>query len=325
MIYAISTTPVSFGRENPKRISLQQCCSVVHLFLLAFASLFAGNQAAAKSPSLDDLLRDWKVMDARLSPNGDYLAITVPNKEGKIILGIIPIADPKALQTVGVRGPGEMVDAFDWVSPSRIVFSVARKVGGAQLKPQATGELWAVNADGSNLLVLNSWRGDSKTDSRLNKNTAQRTFAFVLDTLRSDDEHILMYTTPVEVGGDGAHAVLYRVNVVKGSRKRIGFGPLRNAQFLADAAGQVRVAYGYDLDNTTKIYTRPSDAAEWTLMHDQNSDGFAAYPIAFAGDDQHVYVERDYAQGPDALMRLSLGDGTTSSFLRDALSDPLQY
>jgi dipeptidyl aminopeptidase/acylaminoacyl peptidase len=302
-------------------------CRQLACLLLVFGTnaAIAADAAPAKAPTLADLIRKWQVRDAKLSPGGDYLAVTLPTKDDKIILGILPIANPQALQTVGVSGPGEMVDRFEWVSPQRLVMTIAKQVGGAQLAPFSTGEVWAVNADGSRLVVLNSWRGEIKGDSRLNKNTSQQTFAFVLDTLPADDENILMYTTPIESGDDGAFSTIYRVDVNSGARVRLGNGPIRNADFLVDQKGQVRVAYGIDTNRRTKIYTRPSNDDEWKLTLDEATEGLASMPIGFAGDDEHIYIQREESKGPDALYRLSLKDGSRNQILRHPLSDPLRY
>ncbi|MDZ4812964.1 MAG: S9 family peptidase [Pseudomonadota bacterium] len=295
------------------------------LLLAAVATTaFAEAPATPKPHTLDELLRKWEIIDAKLSPNGDYLAVTLPGKDEKVVLGIFPIASPKDIHVIGMRERGEMVDEFEWVSSERVVLSLAKQVGGSQLEPLSTGELWAVNADGSHFKVLHSWRGEQQTGTRLNKTQSQSTFAMLLDTLPNDDDNILIYTTPIESGKDGAYSTVFRLNVNNGSRSSLGRAPMRNADFLVDSKGQARVAYGQDNELRSKIYARTGNGEEWKLVVDQATDGQHSRPISFVGDSESIYVQRTEKTGPDVVYSLSLTNGKWTEVIRDAVSDPLE-
>ncbi len=297
------------------------------LFLVAAFVANAADPAPASKPhTLDDLLKAWEIEDAALSPDGDYLAVTLPIEGGKVILGIFPVGKPNDLKLIRVPEPGEMIGNFQWVSPKRLVITIAKQLGGAQLLPYSTGEIWAVNADGGGFKVLHTWRGDMQTGTHLNQTQSLNTFAFVLDTLVDDDENILIYTRPiVESTKEGAYFDLFRLNVNSGSRTKIGRAPLRDAQFLVDDKGQIRVAYGTDKNLSTKVYTRTANGEDWKLSIDQASDGLGSSPVSFAGDNENIYVQREEKTGPDSLYRMSLADGSMTKVLADAVSDPLAY
>ncbi len=184
------------------------------LMLSAVVGHAADPAAESKPHTLDDLLRSWEIRDARLSPDGDYLAVTIPRAGGKLILGVFPIGRPSEAKLIQVPTPGEMIGGFTWVSPKRLVISIAKQFGGAQMQPYSTGELWAVNADGGEFKVLHTWRGDMQTGTKLNQTQSLNTFAYLLDGLRDDDDHVLIYTAPiVENAQSGVFHELYRLNV----------------------------------------------------------------------------------------------------------------
>lgn len=298
----------------------------VGLVLFSGVALAADLPAESKPHTLDDLLRQWEIRDARLSPDGDYLAVTMPREGGKLILGVFPIGRPKEAKLIQVPTPGEMIGGFEWVSSKRLVITIAKQFGGNQLSPYSTGEIWAVNADGGGFKVLHTWRGDVQTGTKLNHTQSLNSFAFLLDTLKDDDDNVLIYTQPiVENAQEGAFYELYRLNVNSGAHNKIGRAPMRSASFLVDIKGNVRVAYGADSKLNTKVYTRAAEGGDWKLVVDQVSDHLGSWPVGFAGDLDTIYVQREESSGPDSLYRMALADGKLTRVLRDPVSSPQGY
>ena len=293
--------------------------------VVALCTHGAAAQTAARPHTLDDLLRDWDIQDAQLSPNGDYLAVTVPIKDNKVILSVFPLARPSEVRTIGVGESGEMIGEFQWAAPDRLVYSILKRRGGYRIEPFRTGEVMAINADGTGFKVLHSWRGDQQAGTRLNRTQSQSTFGEVFDTLVDDDRHVLMATTSINQGADGDFAEAWLLDIDSGSRKKMANAPLRSARFLADRSGEIRIAFGIDSKLDTKIYLRAGKGDEWKLIVDEATDGLSSVPIALHPSGTGLYAHRQQKNGPYGLFRLSLTDLTWTPVSEDPISDPLAY
>ncbi len=285
----------------------------------------AAAQTAAADDRLDALLRRFSVIDAALSPDGRKLAVTAPGKDNETILGVIPLDAPEEFKVVGVRGRGDMIEHFYWISDDRLVFSVQSQIDGSQSNPYPTGELWAVDHDARRFTILNTWRGEGQTGTRLTRNTGQSSFAFLVDTIRNDDDAIVMATVPLGPSREGRIARLWRVDTRSGRRSAIGGSPMRDAAFLADQNGVVRVAFGVTADAETRIYVRADDGADWRLVSSSKDDDLAMLPLELADDGSTMLVERASASGPNAIWRIHLADGRREKLLEDPVSDPVRY
>ncbi len=97
--------------------------------LKCFASLllfFSGIALAAES-DLRDFARGVQFQSIKLSPNGDYLAATVP-RDGETGLAILRLSDMKI--TAGVRGGlNTHVVNFWWANPERVLVSMGESDG----------------------------------------------------------------------------------------------------------------------------------------------------------------------------------------------------
>ena len=89
--------------------------------------------------------------DIKLSPNGDYYAATVP-LEDRTALVVLRRSDNKLTANFSM-GKNTHVYGFSWVNHERVVISTAEKIGALD-QPQGTGELYAINADGTQTELL---------------------------------------------------------------------------------------------------------------------------------------------------------------------------
>ena len=84
----------------------------------------------------------------KISPTGDYFAATVPLEDGRRTgLAIMSRSDKKVTATFSL-GKNTHVDSFAWVNDERVLISMSEKIGALD-QPQLTGELYAINADGT--------------------------------------------------------------------------------------------------------------------------------------------------------------------------------
>ena len=82
----------------------------------------------------------------KISPTGEYYAATVP-LEDRTILVVMSRSDKQVTAKVGGERHSVVSD-IEWANPERVVVSMAERYGSED-QPHPTGELYAVNADGS--------------------------------------------------------------------------------------------------------------------------------------------------------------------------------
>ncbi|MET0754809.1 MAG: S9 family peptidase, partial [Pseudoxanthomonas sp.] len=111
---------------------------------------------AAAQVDLDAYLKRDRYERVKISPTGEYLAVTVP-LEDRTALAILRRSD-KAITSKAIGGEHSLVHDFWWANDERVVVAMARRLG-SQDAPYATGELHAVNADGTQGMLLASPNG----------------------------------------------------------------------------------------------------------------------------------------------------------------------
>ncbi|OOG53579.1 alpha/beta fold hydrolase [Rhodanobacter sp. C03] len=238
-----------------------------------------------------ELARHMQYDAVKISPDGEYLAATAVVK-GQTVLALIHLADKKS-QLVRPRDEDAVTD-FWWVSPTRVVYTVGTRVGGYDA-PLATGELYAVNADGSGSDMLYGVRKDGMTTGSLIQHAVStRGTAEFIASIPDDPNHILVSTSLWGAGKEGALPTANRMDVRTGVMIKLITAPIHDAQFLADHQGRIRFAWGKDENGGVQVFQHPVDDGGWKAMPDLNSS--RSTPIAFNRDDSAAYF---YCPGAD--------------------------
>lgn len=232
-----------------------------------------------------DLARRMQYDVVKISPDGEYIAATAMVR-GQAVLALIRLADKKG-QLVRPRD-GDSVTDFWWASPTRVVYAVGARVGGYDA-PLATGELFAVNADGSGAAMLYGLRKDGmSTGSLIEKVVSTRGTAEFIASIPDDPNHILVSTSLWDAGGrKGVMATAQRMDVRTGILRKLADAPMRNAYFLADHKGRIRFAWGEDDNGGIQVFQHPVDGGGWKAMPELSSG--RSVPVAFNRDDSAVY------------------------------------
>lgn len=261
---------------------------VAGLLLLGVAVLHA------QPVSLASLAKHAQYKDVKISPDGQYLAETgVIN--GQTVLALIHLADKKGT-LVRPREEDDDVTSFHWVSPTRVVYSIGTRVGGYDA-PLPTGELFAVNADGTGAGMLYGYRlGGMSTGSHIKHAVAERGTARFIAAIPDDPNHMLVSVSLWhEAGFEEDLPVAYRMAVRDGIKTKIITAPMRGMAFVADHQGRIRFAYGETNDGDWKVYQHPLDGDGWQLMPEQSKD--RSTPLAFNRDDSAAYFTCGTAAG----------------------------
>lgn len=255
--------------------------------------------------------------DIKLSPNGDYYAATVA-LEDRTALVILRRSDNKL--TANFRmGKNTHVSDFWWVNSERVVIGMAEKFG-ALSQPQLTGELYAINADGSKPDILIGQRVQSAgLGTKIQPKKVEMVAAYLVDDLPADDAGVIVSVMPFTAD---PYTRAERLDVYTGRRAQVARAPVRNADFVTDNQGVVRFASGFGADNIRKLYYRKEDGAAWQLLSDEAATGHKEFPIGFSADDQTAYFETEQTQGPNAIVAFDIASETRKELLRDDDTDP---
>lgn len=200
---------------------------------------------------------------------------------------MIDLANSKGVN-IRPRGDDE-IDDFWWVGPNRVLYTLSTVEGGLE-QPRGTGELLAVDADGEANDILFGQRVEGQeAGSHIKKKKSELAAATLIDTLRDDDEHVLISTIPFDSGYEGAMPEVFKLDVKDGSKSKLFSAPLRNADFLADHKGVVRFAYAPGVDSLMRVMYREGDGKDWEEVYKAKDRTGAEQPLAFDRTNEIVY------------------------------------
>ena len=283
------------------------------------AALLATGIAAAPAAQAVDLqafIKKEAFNEIKLSPKGEYFAATVP-LEDRTVLVVLRRSDNKLTANFGT-GKYTHVSNFVWVNDERLIISTEEKIGVLN-QPVPVGELYAINADGSQAELLIGQRVKSQgLETRIQPKKVEHIAAYLVDGLSGDEKNVVVAVEPFVAD---AFARVERMDVYTGRRATIGRAPIRNGQFFTDNRGSVRFVSGFGTDNLSKLYYREGEGSEWELVSNEASTPHEL-PIGFSADDSIAYFWAEQATGPDAIVSFDIASRTRKQLLRDDNTDP---
>jgi len=285
----------------------------------ALAMLWMAAGQAQAQVDLDAFLRNDQFEDLKISPDGQYLAATVP-LEDRTGLAILRRSDNKITGTFAL-GRHTHVGRFFWANDNRVLLDATQKFGSID-QPYSTGELFAINADSGRSEILVGYRvddGGSATHIKPKKSFEQ-VFAELADTLPNDERNVIVSITPFSQ--DITFSTAERMDVNSGRRVTVARSPVQRAKFGTDNQGEVRFAYGAGNDNSSKLYYRQAQGSEWQLINDEATNGHIETPVGFSEDNRTAYLRVENTQGPDAIVAWDIAANQRKVVLRDAVADP---
>ncbi|TDK28757.1 S9 family peptidase [Luteimonas aestuarii] len=274
--------------------------------------------AHASAYSIEDFARHPTYSNAKISPDGRFLAVTV-DRGDQDVLTVMRTSDLTVLK-INQLPDKKSVGEFHWVSPDRLMFNAVRKLGG-YAQPFMLGEWFAVNADGSQPRPL-VFRGTRDATQR-GKTVSNQQFR-LLDTLKDDNQFVVMSVTSPR-SSEGAGTEVVRMDVFSGRRTPLARAPKENCGIALDARKEPRFAVcsssrdeDGNYDERTELYRR--DGARWTLINASRSDGYHLRVIRTT-DDGTVYVDRSDGKQPSAIGTLDVESGEFSPLFSDPVAD----
>ncbi|TYT27439.1 S9 family peptidase [Luteimonas viscosa] len=288
-------------------------------FKLALAAFIVSCSVHAAAPQpIEDFVSHPSYSSVRISPNGEYLAMTVDKGEQDVLV-VLRTATLELLK-VNQLPDDKSVGSFHWVSPDRLMFNAVKKLGG-YAQPFNTGEWFAVNADGSQPRPLIFY--GTRDATQRGKTVGNERFT-LLDALKDDDTQVVMQAaSPRSSEGAGTEAFL--VDTFTGRRSSLGRAPKENCSIVLDAEKNPGFAVcssskddSGEYDERTELYRR--DGRSWTLLNASKSDGQHMSVIRTA-DDGTVFAELDDGVRPAALGTLDMETGAFSKLFQDEVSE----
>lgn len=264
--------------------------------------------ANAGAVDLDRFLREDAFTTLKISPDGTYVAATVPLEDATAV-AILRSADMTLVGSFRPP-PKNHADTFEWVSNQRVVIGLAQKLGRLD-RPQLTGELYGINADGRGGDLLVGYRVGGLNDSQVS--------AFLTDELASDDRNVLIAVWPF---ADNPYTRIERMDAVTGRRLIVARSPVQRANFTTDNTGEVRFAHGASSDNVRKLYYRTQKGDDWVLLNDESLSNRLEIPLGFSADGSLAYLWVEQPEGPDAILSWNPQTDERRMLLRDETVDP---
>ena len=285
----------------------------VAAFLLAMAgvSMSAG---AAPGVDLDSMLKHNQFDVIEISPDGQYLAATMPrdDREGLVVMRR---SDSTIVGSL-VPEKDEYVSQFEWISDKRVLIRLAEKVGALE-QPRDTGRLYGLDVDQKSAELL---IGGKTAADQLNAVNKELVYAASVSKIPGDDRHVIITAYPYSESERFNTAEL--LDVYTGRRTVLAHAPSKSSQFYPDNAGVVRFAAAPLKDNLLGLWYRPTNDADWTLINDEAVSGSAETPLGFSADNRTAYLKVRRPSGPDAIVSYDTASGQRKEILRDAFADP---
>lgn len=257
----------------------------------AITLLCSWTAAYADAIPVHDFAREPEFRSLKLSPDGRYVALIVPNEKHSA-LGVIRVADGTLIGSFRMDNDNH-VEQFWWVNDDRLVAALATQLGRLD-SPSLTGELVAMNADGTDFRYLVGYRGQrSQLGSRLAPRVSQEwAAAFMVDPLIDDHDNILISERSFQ-NWDKTKEIVYRMNVYTGAKTPLDAAPgPGHASFYADPQGQLRYARTWDGGLTAKTWQRLPGQKEWQpyIIPGIRAANEVVTPLGFSHDGASVYL-----------------------------------
>jgi dipeptidyl aminopeptidase/acylaminoacyl peptidase len=279
---------------------------------LAGATLVA--HGAQPMVPVDAFVEPQQFSMPRLSPDGKHLAVNVRIQRGdrKIpTMTIYSLPDLKIVSTIALPGY-EIPVNFMWLTNQRLVVKKGLELGLRE-RPAATGEVVAVNLDGSKQEYLYGYKGfkQSSRGDRYGDDYGYGTVAHIPD---ARDGHLLVGSYE----WDGNRSQLYDVNSANAVRKLVADIPAKGLDFVVQNNGKPRFAYGVDDDYEAILFRLDDGSGDWSRVPGKGL-GKVYRPFAFTPDDRSFYVVHSEKGEPESIVLENAASGERKLVASDRL------
>lgn len=289
--------------------------------------LLLADVAAADNIPASEFARPMEFHDAVLSPTGEYIAVQRSAEEGKQLVAIVATAD---MSLLGHIPAGHDFSPFNpiWANDERLIVQMSLDLRNEDFQ-RANGELLAVDYDGDNRQMIVQQPDLVRYGREHNKPANSLSgFATVAHRLPKEKNHVLIRFYPYARGLGGGKAVLYKINISRGSTTRIAQAPTASASFVFSPDGELRYSVGLDEaaleDGRNEWATHRYEDGEWTRLDELNIDADALSILASASNEE-IYIQTGHSNKPDRVYRYDLETGEKTVVFAHPTADPTSF
>jgi dipeptidyl aminopeptidase/acylaminoacyl peptidase len=288
------------GNIIPRSQSIMRLKLPLALAISAISPALAHAQAALGLIPIESFVREDQYFNPKMSPDGKHLAVTVRTPVGKRTIPMVTfysLPDLKLESTI--RMPLFSVPvSYQWVSNTRLVVEKGIEVGSREA-PRATGEVLAMDFDGTNQAYLygHEMTTYSKQGGRYGNDWGYASPAYFPDT-RNDHVQLGTYLWRNEASS------LYDVDTRSAIRKELTTIPVANATFVVQNDGKPRFVIATDEQNYLKLWRYSDATGKWAMVEEK--PGSRLSPNDFSADNKEFLAWYSEHGGPSKLVRQKL-------------------
>lgn len=266
---------------------------------------------------IEDFVRFASYDYMSLSPGGTHLAVTHRQDSNEMLSVFRLPALELVSSTRFSRSLG--VDEVIWATEERLLIQPARRHPTRDDYKVPTGEIAAMDVDGSNLDMLFGFRaGFGQLGVKARKRESRSEWARVIDVLPEDPEHVIIRTGGYNREGIRNEALL--LDVRNGETRRLARSPIRNGYFVTDNAHSVNLVGGQNDQGDFEIYARQADGPFELLQRYPLNSG-SIVPLA-PSTRPGYYLFADSATNPMlGLVEWNPASGERTEIFRHAAVD----
>jgi dipeptidyl aminopeptidase/acylaminoacyl peptidase len=271
-------------------------------FLLLSLLPIAASAAETLIP-VEHFTEQYTYSSPSISPDGKHLAVNIRmmrNKRMIPTMNIFTLPDLKPVSTIALPG-WEIPVSFTWISNKRLTVNKGMEVG-LRVRPQATGEIVAVNLDGSDqqyLFGYKNYKQSSKGD-RYGDDRGSGVITFIPE---AKDGHVLVGTYE----WDAQRSMLYDIDSLSSSRRLLADIPFEGLGFLVQHNGKPRFASGTNDDNDPILFRRDDASGKWNKVGMEPRSRY--HPFGFTPDDSSAYVSHSPNGAPYVVLKEDMATG----------------
>jgi len=284
--------------------------------LLPFALLWSVVPVQAQTVvPISAFVRENLFSNPQISPDGKHLAVTVRIPEGKRRipkLNFYSLPDLKLENSAGMEPFAVPLD-YDWVSNTRLVLQMGLEVGSRE-QPQATGEVVAMEFDGSRQKYLFGYK--MMTSSPLGARYGNdHGYAWPVYSPAERNNHLYLGTQL----WDSESSFVYDFDTRSGVRRLVTSVAAPDATFTVQNDGVPRFATSTDAANYSVVWRYDAATEKWSVYQQKPGDKLA--PLSFSSDNREFIAYLAEDGGPAKVVRENLATGARTLLAEDPDGD----
>jgi len=244
---------------------------------------------------IESFVKHGDYLNMKMSPDGKHISARV-RVDGKVNLIFLQTSTMKIVGGVKPNENDEIHSAV-WISNDRVVYQF-QESSIYYDQPIATGELFAINIDGSSNKFLYGYRAAEITvGTRLSKREETYATPEIISVLENDDRNILIIEHPWSVDGNRYYddriknPIVSKLNVYSGKKSRVEVLPYGGAHAFATPKGDIKFMTWEDEDAYSRSAYRENEDSEWKELplSEQSRQNLVVESINYAGDKAYVW------------------------------------